>query len=246
MSSKNLKQIRKLLAGAGENTLIFQRTKYGYAVKGYGRPPCQLLLGWHIQIHGVLEWSVGYCGFQNTDLFKLVRDVPQVIFDPVASALSSLVEEFPHLKGNGMVEAQIRYANSQEHGTALIFVDFENEIAQKRITRLYDYERSLKADIKDISDLKAISAMDGGIVIDVNKRALNGSSVAFVSTIVDGLVNTTGLLDRGARHNSIHTFVANIAEETGGQSGVVCALVFSEDGGIVVFRGSQIKLSRIP
>lgn len=242
LSPKNLKQIRKLLAGAGENTLVFQNTEYGYAVRGFTRTPCPLLYGWQIHIRGVLEWHVGYsAGLKHADLFKIVRDIPQVINDPIEIAFAELVKEFPHLEPCTVVKDQIRYANEQDHGTSLIYVDLENCHVIEWLERLFFCERSLLTKMTDIKDMKSISAMDGGIVVDVSKNAGNDASVVYVATIVDGVAITSGLLDRGARHNSIYTFVSNLASKTCGQVGVVCALVFSEDGGISVFRGSQIS-----
>lgn len=241
LSPKNLKQIRKLLAGAGDNTLVFQKTEGGYAVRGYARTPCCLLWGWQIHICGVLEWYVGYCTDKaHVDLFKFVRNIPQVLYDPVEVAYSELVGEFPHLANSAVVKDQIRYASEQSHGTSLIYVDLDNNYVNERLEQLFSCERSLLANMAYAKDLKSISGMDGGVIIDVSKCD-NNISVVYVAAIVDGIAITSGLLDRGARHNSIYTFVTNLADQTNNQIGVICALVFSEDGGITVFRGSQIN-----
>lgn len=241
LSPKNLKQIRKLLAGAGDNTLVFQKTKGGYAIRGYAITPCCLLWGWQIHICGVLEWYVGYCTDKTqVDLFKFVRNIPQVLCDPVEVAYSELVGEFPHLARNTVVKEQIRYANEQSHGTSLIYVDLDNNLVSERLEQLFSCERSLLAKMAHTKDLKSISGMDGAVIINVSKCE-NAASVVYVAAIVDGIAITSGLLDRGARHNSIYTFVTNLADNTKHQIGVVCALVFSEDGGITVFRGSKIN-----
>lgn len=252
LSEKNLKQIRKLLVGAGSkaggagNMLVFQRSmnEGSYEVKGYCQAENNSLSGWQICIQGVQEWSVGY---NKTALFKFVRNIPQMIHDPVEDALHELVREFPQLDNNSCVKEQIKAADRQSHGTALIYVDFSNAAVAGWINNLLKYERALNVTMNDPGDLEKLSAMDGAVIVDVSKSADGGAAdVVCVAAIVDGKAVNRGLLDRGARHNSIYTFVSNLAKETSPSPGtpspgVVCALIFSEDGGITVFRGSKIK-----
>lgn len=248
LTDKNLRQIRKLMAGTGgrgakvkdDNILVFQRSKdeSKYEVKGYCKNSGSSLNGWYINIENVMDWQVGY---NKTALFKFVRNVPQVIRDPVEDAFCELEEEFPHLKGNAYVRSQIEAASNQHHGTSLIYIDFDNVAAREWIENLFKYERALSIKMGDNRDLEKISAMDGAIIIDVHRDAPKGAAVVYAAAIMDGRAVNSGLLDRGARHNSIHTFVSNLAKITSAASGVVCALVFSEDGGITVFRGSRYK-----
>lgn len=230
------KQIRKLLAGAGDNTLLLQRTDAAYSVRGFCQPTIPDLHGFLIHILSAGDWEINYYfGGETRGLFRFTSGFPQVVSDPVDRAFIALTEEFPLLKDNRNVKSQIYHANKQSHGTALVYLNFQNGIVNDFINRLFECKRALKVQISNNQDLATLSAMDGGILIDSNT-----TKVAYVATIVDGYSISDGLQDKGARHNSIFTFVSNLAALTEMNTNVVCALVFSEDGGITIFRGSQI------
>lgn len=233
----NERQIRKLLAGAGNNTLLLQRTDKGYVVKGFCQTIDSTIHGWLIRIQGVQDWLVSYYSSDaETGLVHFKLGNPQVVSNPVDMAFNVLTEEFPNLKDyDTIVKEQINLANQQSHGTALVYLNLKKAEVKDWVERLYTCKRALKVRMTNTQDLATLSAMDGCILINAAT-----AEVAYVATIVDGLSISDGLQDKGARHNGIYTFVSNLADCTKMGTNVVCALVFSEDGGITSFRGSQI------
>lgn len=241
-TESNLRQIRKLLSGAGENALFLapiidpdkphSRTFgcYGYLPKEkIGEAP------YHVCISGPGTWDF-YVECRR--LFRYGSGQLKLWKDPLADAIRDLREEL------GVAEAKSRplleALSKQKHGTSVIFFR-ESTNAEVQINRLAKHKRSFP--IKDLAiteesiytQLSGLTRMDGALIVEAGQWA-----VKYIATIVDGRAVINADLSRGARHNSVSTFIANLRQDDTDAHAV--AVIFSEDGGAQSIRASQIQL----
>jgi len=251
---KNLKQIRKLLAGAGTKALCFIYGQNGYICQGYLKegasafPVCVSFEGgsWKLLLHGC-------------PLFQVCAHQLKVIDDPIQQVCSALENEFGSTSFNASEYIPaLRAIRGQLHGSSLIFLDLSQKFSQEWMDILVGRGRALpieglhiletegnpKLDSKGLTEL---GRMDGAFVVDVYSGC-----ISYLSTIVDGLAIVDGLPDAGARRNSIYTWVANLIFSflpfcEGGISVVdspkVVAVTFSEDGNMDIFQGKSLLSS---
>lgn len=238
----NLRQVRKVLAGAGENALFLapinapdkpnSRTFgcYGYFPKEeIDRAP------YHACIYGPGTWEF-YA--ENRRLFRYESGQLKFWKDPLADAVRDLQEEL------SVTEAQSRplleALSKQMHGTSVIFIQKDTK-AEERMNRLVAHKRSFPVKSLGIDkvgtceQLLSLSRMDGALIVEVSQWAVTN-----IATIVDGDAIIDAELSRGARHSSVSTFIANLHKEDLNARAV--AVIFSEDGGAKSIRASQIHL----
>lgn len=248
------KHIRKLLAGAGEHFLAFQReiddhytdeddlyVGSRYTCKGYCTRDQAHQMGWTVLFRGTLEWEFSY---KKYPLFRMSHYSPKVIQDPIEVVLKELKAEFAGLPLH-KARPLLKSAQGQRHGTALIFGDFMDPVIDERVQRLYASKRAVQVELPGTGDavkaakeaIKNLSRMDGAIFVDVNSMTLK-----YVAAIVDGRVQAQvpGRLDRGARHNSIQTFLADLDPGCGKGAPRIAAVIFSEDGGALTICGQDV------
>ncbi len=253
--SKNLKQIRKLLAGAGrEECLLFIRTdrNKGYLLSGYMNRQWLSSCSWYSTINGIQEWTIG---FQGIPLFHMKFDKIQIIADPIQPVLLILKEEFASvLPGdeNGCndyineFEDVLRAIAQQRHGTSVVFLDARTESVKARLDNLVRRKRAIEvAKVPVVKSGKSkepvknevftnLGRVDGAFIVDIVK-----GEISYFAVIVDGIACIEGELDRGARHNSLKTFIASLLLDNDNVKAV--AAIFSEDGGVKTIQATKLK-----
>jgi len=237
----NIRQIRKLLAGAGDGYyLLFKRDENGYLCQGYCSKNLKEKSWWSVRFTGMGKWEF-YHG--DTPLFYIQDGEPKVFRNPVCTVLEELKEEFSwpresdiHKKAQALLDS----AMEQHHGAAIIFLNMDDEEVSKRGKGLYELQKAVCIQtIEETQEKKAVGAlsrMDGAILVDAYTMM-----PMYAAAIVDGQVVVAGDMARGARHNSIHTFISNIVNKRDKCKGLAAAVVFSEDGGVVTIRGQKVK-----
>ncbi len=228
-----LRQIRKLLAGAGDHFLVFQRQGGEYLCRGYCSKDVSAQFEWRVRFTDVLDWEFYHYEYP---LFRFLRNDPKIIQDPIAAVLKDLKGEFgPHydwVAARPLLESGV----AQQHGTALIFMDFQDRHISTWMDRLYQHKRMIRLNSceDERTAVQYLSGMDGAILIDVHTM-----KVQYFTAIMDGRVFVDGDLSRGARHNSIRTFIADLVRTSPRHSSKLAAVIFSEDGGTVTICGKQ-------
>lgn len=218
------KHVRKLLAGVGEDTaLVFARngTDENYLLYGLAEKNCPS--PFRIELNGK-NWKF-YCG--NDVRFACEYDRPKVWTDPLLTINHLLNELFAN---------QVDYfdlldaARKQRHGTSVVLMEFD-ACTQPYMDNLANHDRTFSA--VPVSNLNPkvftdLARMDGALVFDAKTKELK-----YFSTIVDGIACVQGDLGRGARHNGMNCFIANLVKRGMelGETVKVAAIAFSEDGG---------------
>lgn len=226
-----LRQIRKLLAGSKDYCLVFcwDSGCQEYICKGYCRKAVADQFEWEVSFSDLLDWKFYHYGYP---MFRFLHDAPKVIRNPITAVLNELKKEFEPSITIDLDAARLllERGSEQSHGTALIFLDWEDPYIKSWIERLYQNERMIRlVSCESAPDaVRSLSGMDGALLIDARTM-----EVKYFTAIVDGRVSARGDLSRGARHNSIHTFVTDLVSTSPLQSSKVMAIVFSEDGGAV-------------
>lgn len=247
---KKLKQIRKLLAGAGTKALCFTYGENGYTCQGYLKenagvfPICVSFdrAAWTLQIYGY-------------PLFRVRAHQLKIIDTPIQRVCSALEREFDLQSSDiaGYIRA-LEAIQGQLHGTSLIFLNLSQQFSRDWMNILVQRGRALPIEglhiletegslQLDWNGLTKLGRMDGAFVVDVSTGC-----VVYLSVIVDGVAIVDGLPDAGARRNSIRTWVANLVfhflpqDENGisiGNPPNVVAITFSEDGNMDIFQGKS-------
>lgn len=242
--------IRKQLAGAGDDSVLFVRDNADYQTKyvycGYlvcpesdeahepKKQPVTVLLtrggGWVLQID------------ERPVLFIKHRDVclPSDDLDPVRETIDA---EF----GVGTAECVsvvLETLREQEHGTSAIFLNLKDPASREMAERLEKTGRALRVEDVHINEkegarlarfLKQVSRIDGAQICD-----LDAMCVRYVNAIVDGFALIPGQRDCGARHNALTGAIANLCQNSTDETKAV-AVIFSEDGGISAISTSECR-----
>lgn len=233
-----LRQIRKLLAGSKDYRLVFRWDPdcQEYICKGYCRKAVANQFEWEVRFSDLLDWKFYHFGHP---MFRFLHNGPKIIRDPITAVVNELKEEFPAIDLNA-ARLLLERGSRQSHGTALIFLDFDDPHIKKWIDRLYLNERAIRlVSCESAPDaVQSLSGLDGALLIDAHTM-----EVKYFTAIVDGRVSTRGDLSRGARHNSIHTFVTDLVSTSPQQASKAVAVVFSEDGGAVTIKGKNPQVN---
>jgi len=231
-----VRQIRKLLAGAGDHFLVFQRRDGEYLCLGYCSGENASQFAWRVCFADVLDWEFHHYG---RPLFRFFHNDPKIIRDPVSDVLKDLEAEF----GISLSAARplLKSGAEQRHGTALIFMDFDDPHIRGWVDRLYRHKRAIRlSGPHDAPDaVQRLSGMDGALLIDVHTMKVHS-----FAAIMDGRATVGGDLSRGARHNGIRTFVADLVGSSPDRASRLAAVVFSEDGGAVTICGREFLTAR--
>lgn len=242
--------IRKQLAGAGDNSVLFVRdngshqTKYVY--RGYlvcpeldeahasKKQPVTVLLtrggGWVLQIDEQPILSIKH------------RDVC-LPSDDLAPVRETIDAEF----GAGVAERMstvLEALREQKHGTSAIFLNLKDPASWEMAERLEKTGRALRVEDLHINKkegarlarfLKQVSRIDGAQICDLDTMC-----VRYVNAIVDGFALIPGQRDCGARHNALMGAIANLCQNSTDETKAV-AVIFSEDGGISAISTSECR-----
>lgn len=243
--------IRKQLAGAGEDCMLFTREsadcKTGYKYCGYlvlsksgaisskKKLPISALLmrsgGWVLQIN---EQPILY--IKHRDVY-----LPSDDLDAVRKTIDA---EFG-LGTAEKVSVVLEALRTQKHGTSVIFLDLKDQASLKMMTRLEENGRALRIEDAHINKegamrlerlLKQVSRVDGAQICDINSMC-----VCYVNAIVDGIARIPGRRECGARHNALESAIANLAAQDSTKKVKAVAVIFSEDGGISSVSASQCR-----
>lgn len=243
--------IRKQLAGAGDDCMLFTRDDAGHAVKyayrGYLVLPnldeapnrkkqlVSVLLrrgrGWVLQID------------EQPILYIKHRDV-YLPSDDLAPVRKMIDAEFSTGTAE-RVSVVLEALRSQKHGTSVIFLDLKDQASGEMVERLEKYGRALRVEGVHINKeeaarlerlLKQVSRIDGALICD-----LDTMRVCYVNAIVDGFVLIPGRKDCGARHNALESAIANLANQDSTKTVKAVAVIYSEDGGISAVSASQCR-----
>ncbi len=247
LNAHNIKQVRKVLAGSHNNCLLLYHDEESREYLCYGFIPLDRKneFPYCIEIRGPYNWVLSK---EGEPLFEMINGNPRIIVDEIENAFSLLQEEFKGDPNQAAIVEKMKTAihaiSQQHHGTSVIFLDLasggpahdwmENLVNRKRALPTKNVHLLQMQHTKEQGKFLAnLGRIDGALVVDVNTGELQ-----YTAAIVDGLAIVDGHLDRGARHNSIKTFIANLYKKQ--TDGRMAALVFSEDGGVKIIRGSEI------
>jgi hypothetical protein len=242
---KNIKHIRKLLAGAGTYALAFGRSGVNYDCLGYVllNEKNSSLFPIKIDIIGFSNWKLSYAGKEQFSCkMHTIQAVHKSHKEEIKGVVSALQKELG-IKDPAWIEKAVDALTEQTHGTAALFFDSSiecNKVLCERFERLFKNKRAVSTcyqiDSPDLSFLTHISGIDGALVIDPIAEKL-----LYFSMIVDGNSVLPGDPARGARHNGLKTFIDSLANDTYEQDTVprAMAAVFSEDGGVQTYSVSQ-------
>ena len=254
-TKQNTRFIRKQLAGAGDDYMLFSRdnadfgTEYAYrgylalsksgtASKGKKLPVSVLLLrggGWVLQID---ERPILCIKHANVYL-------PPDELTPVKKAID---HEFGKDTAES-VSAVLEALRSQKHGTSIIFLKLTDQASLEMVKRLEENGRALR--VEDVHTnkegdeadaywdrfLRQVSRVDGTQIFDLDTKR-----VCYVNAIVDGLALIPGRRDCGARHNALEGAIANLVDrEDAAKKVKAVAVIFSEDGGISAVSASRCR-----
>lgn len=237
-----LRSIRKLLAGAGDNDLLFQDSpEIGYVFKGYMPTEKREEGTWSVTFHKKNQWYISY---RAIPFFSMRGGHPMIVpgsslyVNDLDYVFDQLKDEFGSTKLNPQTRELLEKVQKQSHGAAIVFLDFTDSWEKRWISRLYKNSRGFQ--VLDPSPgieslLPDLSRMDGTIVVDAHTL-----KVRYIAMIVDGHVRSPGSIGRGARHNSLHTFISDIVVAPDKQVHRAAAVVFSEDGGVKCYSGAKI------
>lgn len=250
---EKLRQIRKLLAGAGKDMLafVFDSSKKEYVCKGYLPSTKDVPVRIDFKRDG---WMLHYNGralFKATAVhrLKVVEPLFQMVY-------VSLEKEFGLGTRHAFevcndVPSILSAFSKQTHGSGLIFLDLKQDDSKNWVDTLVACSRAfpvdgLSAEVKNDNyekRLTALARMDGAYVVDVNTR-----SITHLSVILDGLAIVQGFPEAGARKNSLFMWTANLmafflrkpdkCKQLDNRPKVV-AVTFSEDGTINTFTGQD-------
>lgn len=233
--------IRRLLAGAGKNGLLFIRTDGKYQFRGYLKldtePEADLDpdMPAVIRIDGKGAWTLVLAGQR---VFKVKGNrvyMPLCPQETMGRFLTDrLGEEFCDLL------PALEVLSQQKHGTSAVLLNLDVEYVHTWMDNLAQCGRAFQVkpiplwagsdqweEVKQL--LKSVSRIDGTIIVHYPTR-----EIRYISAIVDGQAVSGGMPDAGARHNALYAFVQNLIKRGEGQpqASPVLAFVFSEDGDI--------------
>lgn len=251
----NARFIRKQLAGAGDDYMLFTRdnadfgTKYVY--RGYltlsepsntsdrKKLPVSVLLlrggGWILQIDEQPIFCIKHANvyLPPDDLTPVKETIDCEFGKDTAKSVSTVLEAL----------------RSQKHGTSIIFLKLSDQASLDMMKRLEETGRALR--VEDVHTnkgddeaneylnrfLRQVSRVDGAQIFD-----LDAKRVCYVNAIVDGFALVPGKRDCGARHNALEGAITNLVnQEEPAKKVKAVAVIFSEDGGISAVSASQCR-----
>lgn len=246
-SENTIRFYRKLLQSAGTNVMVLKNKKSKpeeYYFKGFCTDDSYENLCWWVEITGPLCWKMYY---GKNCLFQRIRkelSVPQNEQDfMLKEAFSVLQKVFQNIKEDDC-DIYLQAAFQQKHGTSLLF--FDNDCYPKLMASFWkslpvELNFKLMDDTEKIRIICNLMEMDGAIALKVSKDGT--IQMTHAALIVDGITKSRGDLSKGSRHNSLKTFVESFSDREDMETSKVCALVFSEDGGMVTYEGKSSEKS---
>lgn len=227
LETNELRQIRKLMAGAGGSSLYFVRDEENddqFVFSGYTDQ--STTQDWKADITGSGKITVS---LSNVNLFQIVDRIPCLIEDRLNGQLQEIYHLFSindPFKQN-QLQALLKEIEAQGHGAAVLFLNLkQGTAALERMNTLCELKRGFSVSNNVI--MPALAAMDGAIAVNTET-----CEIAYFGLIVDGIARQPGNTARGARHNSLHTFCCDFRLRYCNEP--VAAIVFSEDGGSTIY-----------
>lgn len=237
-TEENARFIRKQLAGAGENSLLFTRADEGqpYVYAGYLEAGRRTFLSVRLKRDGMWVLSVS-----NRPLLQVkFRDVflPE---DSIGQAKRCLSAEFG-AKAAGKLTPVLTALCGHKHGTSVIFLDRKDEPSRRMLDRLEQSGRALQIEeevciiSRDAGKRKReafnrllgdIACVDGAFVFDYRTCQL-----LYINAIVDGQALLPGRPECGARHNALESAITTLIASDPSCPVKAAAVIFSEDGAI--------------
>lgn len=238
-TEKNLRRIRKLLAGMENGAMVFcaegdQPSRVVGAGKDGSRYPC------HIELRKRGEWALYLDGkprfLSRFDGYHAIPDKREALKQRLEQALAA---EFPGSTVQAdAVATRLLAIGKQPHGAGAIVVDYNSPFAQDWLGRLVAHNKALPVRFENPSGedecfCTAAAKMDGAVVMDVS------GEIRLVAALFDGDSVTPADLARGSRYSALK----NTACIFGQNNQKIVAVVFSEDGSADIFRGSSLEKS---
>lgn len=238
-SRKNTRYIRKLLAGAGKNTLLFISDNQNFSFKCYGYIKSDISLPYVVTFKNKFTWTLKH---GISEIFRVKNRKILCTQDKLKIFVNELKSELNPFSSD-IIEKIVKKISEQRHGTSIVFMDLSSTAHKARMDSLVKNGRAVN--IKNVNPLVwvdsedkslcALTRVDGATIIDINSQ-----KIAYINTIVDGISIGKGDYASGARHNAITCFVDNIIREDPNHK--VAALIFSESGSFELIKGSERKL----
>ena len=259
-NSENKRFIRKLLEGAGDGILVlaYDDNKQEYCCLGYADRVHKSDFSCFFAALGRETWELYYASRQ---VFRSRMYNVMCLRDEVETCFCQLKAELGTESIDNLYNA-IKAISRQMHGTSVVLVDLEQTAVKEHIEKLENARRALR--VKDLfvkggnkesektsenvrnkngedylyPELTRITSMDGALILDYPR-----AEITHINVVVDGMAEyVQGDPSGGARKNSLTCFVANLIHECPNTK--VAALIFSEDGGCKIVKGSDFLLGK--
>lgn len=224
-AKSNLRQIRKIMAGAGDDALLFVRGDDGNAhFRGVVKEQMSRNFPLRISIRKAMAWDFFICN--KCAFSSLMGDLIAYKEFNAEDVVCKVKDEFdnPQYDYSSLTKA-IKNISTQKHGTSAIIIDCDNcsDCFQKRLDLLMNAQRLIKIETgSQFDNFKAVTRMDGAIILGLDGKPY------YLAVLVDGNTVVKGSVERGARYNSIKNFTALAAKD---YETKIVSVVFSEDGG---------------
>lgn len=263
LSSDQIRFVRKLMAGAAPDALLFgvspgEKTPRFCGVVSLspqGLPPKALRFSClQADIYGPMNWGLSLfgqpaCLRSPTMGFRLPRGCSQADIDGRAKARIELVlrAEFgqasppgPFYKNIAKTVQAVLAVRRQAHGAAAVVAAWTDPASccKQQLDTLISHQKAIPVDFQPLpsSSKKLTAAITQAAKMDgaVLIDALSGE-VYTLAVILDGPSCVDGSPSRGARYNSLKNFTCFMSKSN------IVSFVFSSDGGMDIFSGQTFR-----
>lgn len=244
----HLRQIRKILAGAGDCALLFGKTpsQSKFTARAFVKenfikcfPICVTLCGgdgWIFKLNGA-------------SLFRSSGGRVLAISNQVDAAKQALKKELREDFDN--LSPLLDALEKQKHGTSAVFVNLtENKVAKEWYENLENTGRAIQTSGLNINTMEKsqeglapiakLCRVDGALIVDTASK-----EIVYFAAILDGIANPhiCGNPEGGARRNGLKTHLANLVDSClkSNQDFKMAAVIYSEDEKVTTVLGSQLK-----
>lgn len=227
----HLRQVRKLVEMSDKDIalVVNQQGKIcGLSVSKPAAYEC------HLRIWGHLSWTITYNETKKLSYYNAKYHIhPQRRHDVQIARTLGPIGESLNTEQSARVEAVIRAAATQSHGTIVIIGSREDAAAETK--RLCDARSATGISTINLSEnmhlIRYLTAIDGALIMDTDCRC------SCIGAILDGDFTAKGNPARGARYNSTVRYVKRRAE-LGEQ---FAGIVISEDGTIDAVSDGRVE-----
>ena len=254
MDMTNMRSVKKLLELAGEDNALAVEKKIDndgrtfYEMQGIHK--CYSEKGIYIEFMRKLSWKLKIKRHRKRKPEELMTYkegtciIPlfkaQKVEEEMLNKVNIYLEKHGINNSDGVKNIIDKVFKESVHGTSLIFIgndDFGSLFLNKEKRRFSLSERARVVEPfpfeEKFKQVKGIIEIDGAVMLDTSGKC------HAVGVIVDGKATKKGNAGRGARYNSLCTYISSIYEEEQNQNVVALVAVISEDKTLDVITGDD-------